>query len=265
MKFNEIVRQFQHNVFGNLTTIRSFKDPNKIWFIGAEIQEFLGFVNLTQVMKDARIKPDEKFVFKKSMNSSFFNAVTTQSVVSFGKYSSSITFISESGLYKLILRSNKPEAENFADWITRDVIPMLRRSVEESINFKYASAEITRHLDVEHQKFESKRINKININTVGVNGTIKYNRNSCLDHSGLTPQTLKLLAKKSGVPASKRTSGKEVLRLIDMPTASSMSFTDSLVSIGVPYEEALLISVTKGKELFRELLAIGVKPKELYM
>ncbi len=33
--------------------------------------------------------------------------------------------ISESGLYKLIMRSDKPEARKFQDWVTRDV---LRRS-----------------------------------------------------------------------------------------------------------------------------------------
>ena len=106
----------------------------------------------------------------------------------------------------MILRSNKPEAEKFADWVTRDVLPTLRQGVENYVNIRYASAEITQHLDVEHQKFESKRVNKIKINTVGVNGTIEYNRNSCLDHSGLTPKSLKALAERNGVPASKRTS-----------------------------------------------------------
>ena len=40
-----------------------------------------------------------------------------------------ITFISESGLYKLIMRSNKLEAEIFSDWVTREVLPNLRKSV----------------------------------------------------------------------------------------------------------------------------------------
>jgi len=35
--------------------------------------------------------------------------------------------VSESGLYKLIMRSNKPEAREFQDWVTRDVLPAIRK------------------------------------------------------------------------------------------------------------------------------------------
>ena len=34
-----------------------------------------------------------------------------------------VTLISESGLYKLIMRSDKPEAQAFQDWVTREVLP----------------------------------------------------------------------------------------------------------------------------------------------
>ena len=38
------------------------------------------------------------------------------------------TLISESGLYKLIMRSDKPAARAFQDWVTRDVLPTIRRT-----------------------------------------------------------------------------------------------------------------------------------------
>ena len=262
MKYNEIVKQFQSNIFGTLTTIRSHKEPNKIWFLGSEIQQLLGHTNLTKAIKDAKLKTTENYILTKIINKQFWNEFATNQQL--GAKIRSVRFISESGLYKLILRSNMPNAERFVDWVTEGILPTLRKNTEESIIFKNASAEIGKHLDVEHQKYESKRINKININTVGVNGTINYNKNSCLDHTGMTPRTLISIAKKSGIPASKRSSGKEVLRLIDMPAASSMSFTDSLVSDGVSYEKALKVSTGAGKELFKQLLEIGVKPKEFY-
>ena len=34
--------------------------------------------------------------------------------------------VSESGLYKLIMRSDKPEARKFQDWVTREVLPAIR-------------------------------------------------------------------------------------------------------------------------------------------
>jgi prophage antirepressor-like protein len=265
MKFNEIVQQFQHNVFGNLTTIRSFKDRNKIWFIGKEIQHFLGHSNLTQAIKAASLEEDEILILKKMTTPEFFNELTNLKLVSYGKRSSSMTFVSESGLYKLILRSRKPETKIFYNWVTKDVLPTLRQSVEEHLVFKKASVEIGKHLDIAHQKFESKKINGININSVGVSGTVEYNRNSCFDHSGKTPSQLKRWAERNGVPASKRTSGKEVLRLVDMPTASSMSLHDSLVSSGIPYNKALEVTNSVGKELFKKLIEIGYEPKELYL
>jgi len=36
--------------------------------------------------------------------------------------------VDEPGLYKLIMRSNKPEAEKFQDWITDEVIPQIRKT-----------------------------------------------------------------------------------------------------------------------------------------
>jgi prophage antirepressor-like protein len=41
--------------------------------------------------------------------------------------SNPISWIAESGLYRLVLRSDKPEARQFQDWVTRVVLPAIRR------------------------------------------------------------------------------------------------------------------------------------------
>lgn len=46
----------------------------------------------------------------------------------FGSKAQAITLISESGLYKLIMRSSKPEAREFQDWVTRVVLPTIRKT-----------------------------------------------------------------------------------------------------------------------------------------
>lgn len=38
-----------------------------------------------------------------------------------------LNFITESGLYKLVMRSDKPEARKFQDWVTREVLPAIRK------------------------------------------------------------------------------------------------------------------------------------------
>lgn len=35
--------------------------------------------------------------------------------------------ISESGLYKLVMRSDKPQAKPFQDWVTKTVLPSIRK------------------------------------------------------------------------------------------------------------------------------------------
>jgi hypothetical protein len=44
-----------------------------------------------------------------------------------GKGGNQLTLISESGLYKLIMRSDKPEAKAFQDWVTKVVLPAIRK------------------------------------------------------------------------------------------------------------------------------------------
>lgn len=38
-----------------------------------------------------------------------------------------LLIISESGLYKLIMRSNKPQAKPFQNWVTQVVLPAIRK------------------------------------------------------------------------------------------------------------------------------------------
>ena len=45
----------------------------------------------------------------------------------FKTQSSTITLISESGLYKIVMRSDKPEALKFQNWVTQDVLPAIRK------------------------------------------------------------------------------------------------------------------------------------------
>jgi len=44
-----------------------------------------------------------------------------------GSRAASVNLISESGLYKLVMRSDKPEAREFQDWVARVVLPAIRK------------------------------------------------------------------------------------------------------------------------------------------
>jgi prophage antirepressor-like protein len=51
---------------------------------------------------------------------------TTEVIDSMGR-TQRANFINESNLYKLIFQSRKPEAERFADWVTSEVLPAIRK------------------------------------------------------------------------------------------------------------------------------------------
>lgn len=69
--------------------------------------------------------------------------------------------LNEKGIYRLIMRSNKPEAETFQDWIY-EVIKQLRQSAG------LEGFEIFRMLDKEHQKEAMKRLNDALVKPVRV-------------------------------------------------------------------------------------------------
>lgn len=52
--------------------------------------------------------------------------VTTDLIDSLGR-NQQANFINESNFYKLVFQSRKPEAEKFADWVTSEVLPSIRK------------------------------------------------------------------------------------------------------------------------------------------
>ena len=44
-----------------------------------------------------------------------------------------LTFINEPGLYRLIMRSNMPKAEDFTDWVCGEVLPSIRKTGKYSL------------------------------------------------------------------------------------------------------------------------------------
>jgi len=87
------------------------------WFIAADVCEVLGIKNTSDAIKP--LDDDEKMTLENSEGHS-------------GKRGGAQMFsvINESGLYALIVRSNKPEAKKFRKWVTSEVLPALRKTGE---------------------------------------------------------------------------------------------------------------------------------------
>lgn len=99
---------FKFNETSNLTGL--VDDRGNPWFVAQDVCDFLEIVNTTQAMD--RLDEDEKLAY--SLHRSGQKRKTW--------------IISESGLYNLIFRSNKPEANAFRKWVTATVLPEIRKT-----------------------------------------------------------------------------------------------------------------------------------------
>nr|UVN04805.1 MAG: antirepressor protein KilAC domain protein [Bacteriophage sp.] len=96
----------------NNASMRTLTDENgDPWFVAKDVCDILGLENSRKAT--AELEPDEK------------NTVTISDGI---PGNPNKTIISEPGLYKLIMRSRKPEAKTFQRWITHEVLPQIRRT-----------------------------------------------------------------------------------------------------------------------------------------
>lgn len=105
---NEI-KIFTNEQFGQIRTITQNGEP---WFAATDVCHALDVGNPSQAI--SRLDDDEKHT----------TLILNEGAAS-GK--SQMSFVSESGLYSLVLGSRKPEAKAFKRWITHEVIPTIRR------------------------------------------------------------------------------------------------------------------------------------------
>lgn len=104
----------QMNYNGN--EIRTIDDNGQIWWVLKDICDILGISHIKDTVK--RLEEDE--------------VGQTEVIDRLGRKQKSY-IINESGLYSVILRSDKPEAKPFRRWVTHEVLPEIRRTGRYSL------------------------------------------------------------------------------------------------------------------------------------
>lgn len=91
--------------------IRVMTVDGEPWFVGGDVTSLLGYANgrdalaaLPERMRNTVAIPDGK------------------------RGNPNRAIVSESGVYRLVMRSNLPAAERFQDWLAEEVIPSIRRT-----------------------------------------------------------------------------------------------------------------------------------------
>ena len=92
----------------NGSAVRTVMIGNMPWFVAKDVCEVLELSDVS--MSVAKLDDDEKLVQKL-----FVSGQNRDMII-----------VNESGLYTLIMRSNKPEARRFRKWVTSEVLPSIR-------------------------------------------------------------------------------------------------------------------------------------------
>lgn len=90
--------------------IRTIQRGDATWFVLRDVCQALGIQNVTAVYE--RLDEDEKGVCQTNTLGG----------------PQTVRIINESGLYSVILRSDKPEARPFRKWVTAEVLPAIRQT-----------------------------------------------------------------------------------------------------------------------------------------
>lgn len=99
--------QIQTFTYQQSTKIRTVDRDGEPWFVLKDVCEALDITNPSAVA--ARLDPDERAKFN------------------LGRQGEA-TIITEAGLYNVILRSDKPAAQDFRRWVTHEVLPTIRKT-----------------------------------------------------------------------------------------------------------------------------------------
>ena len=101
------IKIFENEEFGKVRTVIIDGEP---WFVLADICKILEISNSRMVA--GRLESDELMSVR----------------LTSGGQHREMTAVSESGLYAVVLRSDKPQAKPFRKWVTSEILPTIRRT-----------------------------------------------------------------------------------------------------------------------------------------
>ena len=105
---------FNNPEFGEIRTIQR---DGESWFVGKDVATALGYKDTTNALK-SKVDNEDKGGWQ----------ITTPSGIQ------EMTIINESGLYCLIFSSKLEKAKEFKRWVTREVLPTIRKTGSYAMN-----------------------------------------------------------------------------------------------------------------------------------
>ncbi|MGX0142056.1 BRO-N domain-containing protein [Staphylococcus hominis] len=166
----------------NGTEIRFIEKDGEHWAVASDITSVLGFRDSFNAV---RILPNHVCATHK---------VSTTSKKKYARKYQDYTVINEKGIYRLIMRSNKKEAEDFQDWIC-DVLVELRQAtgLKNYEAFRMTDKQIQKDAmnKLKEANQITKRVDYIKANTISDKATSTlYGFNKMIKKGAMTPEML---------------------------------------------------------------------------
>ena len=100
------------------------KKDDDIWFRAKIVANILKYTNTRKAIRD-HVDSEDKITL---------NDLKSRGNESFPLKNNHVIYINESGLYSLILRSDMDKAKEFKRWVTKDVLPSIRKTGKYEFN-----------------------------------------------------------------------------------------------------------------------------------
>lgn len=126
----------------NGSQVRTVEKNGQTFWVLKDVCSILGYTNPTMILE--RLEDDE--VTKSDLGGRV--GVTN--------------IINESGLYNVILRSDKPEAKPFRKWVTSEVLPSIRKTGKYSMSSAYEDTDFEREYEYYNKKYKGTTVLTVN-------------------------------------------------------------------------------------------------------
>ena len=122
--------KLRYRIFNDTSIRMALDDQKNVWFVADDICKILGYKNTTKAIADHC----RKVYDSKDLDGT--NELAKKITVDLGDRKRAMIAISEPDLYRLIMRSNMPEARNFERWVVEDVLPQIRKTGKYAVRRK---------------------------------------------------------------------------------------------------------------------------------
>ena len=118
-----IMQTFKNLICGREVSLHTVLIDGAPWFRGNDIADSMDYANSRQAIRH-HIDDEDRAPLK--------DLITDPDATPLKYHEGSQTFISEFGLYSLILGSRKPQAKIMQRWVTHEVLPNIRQSAQDT-------------------------------------------------------------------------------------------------------------------------------------